>query len=205
MKKIALVGLVVLAAIVIISSFFMPWAQLSTSVTKVSKQLTGSAGQIKNAPFGERFARELSRITDAIGNVGGDIQIKTSISGYDIPSMANKKSSKVAISLVQGLLKDAKDINKKAALVFLLPIFAVVCVALAVMGLKNKLSVILMLIISGAISLGGLYRLKTLDLASLPVDITIEKGLWQTLYAYLFIFIVSIIWLVTDKKQASGK
>lgn len=194
MKKIILVSLVVLAAIVIISSFFMPWAQLSASMTKVSKELTGG-----------KFLRELSRITDAIGKVGGDIQIKTSVSGYDIPSMANKKSSKVAISVIQGLLKDAKDADKKAALVFLLPIFAVVCVALAVIGLKNKLSVILMLIISGAISLGGLYRLKTLDLASLPVDITIEKGLWQTLYAYLFIFIVSIIWLVTDKKEASGK
>ncbi len=205
MKKIALTGLVVLAAIVIIFSFFAPWAKLSASVTKVSKELTSQAGKAAGGTFGERFTRELSRITDAIGNVGGDIQIKTSISGYDIPSMANKKSSKVAISLVQGLLKDAKDLDKKAALVFLLPIFAVVCVVLAVIGLKNKLSVILMLIISGAISLGGLYRLKTLDLASLPVDITIEKGLWQTLYAYLFIFIVSIIWLVTDKKQASGK
>lgn len=205
MKKIALTGLVILAAIVIISSFFMPWAKLSASVTKVSKQLTGSAGKIKDTPLGERFMRELSRVTDAIGNVGGDIQIKTSVSGYDIPSMANKKSSKVAISVIQGLLKDAKDADKKAALVFLLPIFAVVCAALAVIGLKNKLSVILMLIISGAISLGGLYRLKILDLASLPVDITIEKGLWQTLYAYLFIFIISIIWLVTDKKQASGK
>jgi len=205
MKKIALAGLVVLAAIVIVSSFFMPWAKLSASVTKVSKELTGRAGKAAGGPFGEKFTRELSRITDAIGNVGGNVEIKTSVSGYDIPSMANKKSSKVAISLAQGLLKDAKDLDKKAALVFLLPIFAVVCAALAVIGLKNKLSIILMLIISGGISLGGLYRLKTLDLASLPVDITIEKGLWQTLYAYLFIFIISIIWLVVDKKEASGK
>ncbi len=205
MKKIALAGLVVLAAVVIVSSFFMPWAKLSASVTKVSKKLTGSAGNIKDTPLGERFMRELSRVTDAIGNVGGDIEIKTSVSGYDIPSMANKKSSKVAASLAQSLLKDAKDLDKKAALVFLFPIFAVVCAALAVMGLKNKLSVILMLIISGVIALGGLYRLKTLDLASLPVDITIEKGLWQTLFAYLFIFIISVIWLVTDKKQASDK
>lgn len=205
MKKLALAGLVILAAIIIIFSFFAPWAKLSASVTKVSKELTGQAGKAAGGTFGERFTRELSRVTDAIGKVGGDIQIKTSISGYDIPSMVNKKSSKVAISVIQGLLKDAKDLDKKAALVFLLPIFAVVCVVLAVIGLKNKLSVILMLIISGAISLGGLYRLKTLDLASLPVDITIEKGLWQTLYAYLFIFIVSIIWLVTDKKEASNK
>ncbi len=205
MKNLVLTGLVVLAAIIIIFSFFAPWAKLSASVTKVSKELTDKAGKAAGGTFGERFTRELSRVTDAIGKVGGDIQIKTSISGYDIPSMVNKKSSKVAISLVQGLMKDAKDIDKKAALVFLLPIFAVVCAVLAVMGLKNKLSVILMLIISGAISLGGLYRLKTLDLASLPVDITIESGLWNTMYAYLFIFIIGIIWVVTDKKQASGK
>jgi hypothetical protein len=194
MKKFVLAGLIVFAAIVIVASFFMPWAELSASVTKVSKELTGG-----------KFIRELSRITGAIGEIGGNIKIRTSVSGYDIPSMVNKKSSKVAVSLAQGLLKDAKDIDKKAALVFLLPIFAVVCAALAVIGLKNKLSVILMLIISGAISLGGLYRLKTLDLASLPVDITIGKGLWQTMYAYLFIFIVSAIWIITDKKQASGK
>lgn len=205
MKKFVLAGMVILAAIVIILSFFMPWAKLSASVTKVSKELTDRAGKAAGGTFGERFTRELSRVTEAIGNVGGDIEIKTSVSGYDIPSMANKKSSKVAISLTQGLLKDTRDLDKKAALVFLLPIFAVVCAALAVIGLKNKLSVILMLIISGGISLGGLYRLKTLDLASLPVDITIEKGLWQTLYAYLFILIISIIWLVTGKKEAGNK
>lgn len=194
MDKRILAGLVILFAIVIIASFFMPWAKLSASVTKVSNELTGG-----------KFARELSRVTKALGDFGGNIQVKTTVSGYDIPTMVNKKSSKVAISLAQGLFKDAKDLDRKSMLVFLLPVLAFVCAALAVMGLKNKLSVISMLVISGAVSLGGLYKLKTLDLSSLVVDITIEKGLWQTMYAYLFIFIISIIWLVKDKKEAGGK
>ena len=85
-------------------------------------------------------------------------------------------------------------------LVYLIPLFAIVCVILAVIGLKYKLAVIAMAVIGGAISIGGLYNLFTANLAALPVQITIMNGLWQTMYGYLLICILSIIWLITVKR-----
>lgn len=193
MKKIVFVGLVIAAAAVIVSSFFMPWAKLSASVTKISQELTGKGAG--------KFIKGLEKITGTLG-VLGDVEVRTAVSGYDIPTMVNKKSSKVAISLAQGLFKDAKDLDKKSNLLFLVPLFAIVCVALAVVGIRYKLAVALMSVLSGAISLGGLYNLKTADFSNLSVKITVEKGLWHTIYAYLFIFILSIIWLVTDKTNS---
>lgn len=205
MKKIAFVGLVIVAAIVIVSSFFKPWVRLSTSVTKISGELVGkTTGKIKEAPLAGKFVKELEKVTSAIGNLG-DVEVKTTVSGYDIPTLVNKKSSKVAISFVQSFFKGAKDLDKKSKLVLFLPLFAILCVVLAIAGIRYKFAVVLMAVLSSLISLVGLYKLKTLDLSSLTVNITIEKGLWQTIYAYLFIFVLSIVWLATDKKQTSNK
>jgi hypothetical protein len=198
MVKIVLAVVVVICAVIIIQSFFMPWAKVSASVTKVSKQLTEeAAGPLANTPFAGKFIKGLEKATKAIESVG-DIEVKTQVSGYDIPTMVNKKSSKIAISFAQSFFKDAQDLDKKSMLVFLIPILAVVCVLLAIAGLWSWIPVVVMLIISGAISITGIYNLKTVNISSEIVAISFEKGIWQTMYAYLTIFIVSIIWLVSE-------
>ena len=201
MKKIMFAGSIIVCGIVIIASFFMPWAKATVSATKVVKDLANSAsGKLQNTSFGGKFIQEFNLATNAIGDLG-DIKMKTTVSGYDIPIMMNKKSSHVAIQLAQILFKDTKDINKKSVLVYLLPLFAIVCIALAVTGLKYKASVIAAAIIGGVIGIGGLYKLIATDLSRLPVQISIENGLWQTMYGYLFICILSISWLVMKPKE----
>ena len=178
----------------------MPWAKASVSVTKVAKNMTESAnGRLQNTPFGGKFVQGLDQATNAIGKFG-DIKVKTTVSGYDIPTMTNKKSSHVAIQLAQVLFKDAKDLDKKSMLVYLLPLFAIACIALAVTGLRYKVSVIAAAIIGGAIGIGGLYKLMSTDLSNLPVQISIETGLWLTMYGYLLICILSVAWLVAGEK-----
>ena len=200
MKKMIMAGLVIVCAVIIVVSFFLPWVRANVSVTKVATGLTSSAtGKLQNSPFAGKFIKGFNTSTNAIGNLG-DIEVKTQVSGYDIPTLINKKTSKEAISIVQILVKDAKDLDKKSMLVYLIPLFAIVCVILAVIGLKYKLAVIAMAVIGGAISIGGLYNLFTANLAALPVQITIMNGLWQTMYGYLLICILSIIWLITVKR-----
>lgn len=196
MSKKVLLVLIIMAAAVIIWGFFMPWAKVKTSVTKVAKQLTdAAAGPLEKAPVAGRLIKNVEKVTDIIGDLGG-IEVKTTVRGYDIPRMVNQKISKVALSLSQILFKVTEGLEVKSYLVYLLPLFAIVCTALAVMGLKATQPIIAMLVISGAVSIGGFYNLLTADLSNLIVNITIEKGLWCTMYAYLVIFIVSIIWLV---------
>ena len=200
MKKMIFAGSIIVCAIIIIASFFMPWARASVNATKVAKNLADSAsGKLQNTSFGGKFLQGFNQATNAIGNLG-DMEVKTTVSGYDIPTMTSKKSSHVAIQLAQLLFKDAKDLDKKSMLVYLLPLFAIVCIALAIIGLKYKASVIAAAIIGGVIGIGGLYELIATDLSKLPVQISIENGLWQTMYGYLLICIFSIAWLVAGEK-----
>ena len=122
MRRIILLALVVICALAIVHAFFMPWAKASASATKVAKSLAKSAtgGMLENTPFAGKFIRGLSRATDKISDLG-DIQIKTAVSGYDIPTLINKKSSQIAIAIASVMLKDAKDLDKKSMLVDLLP------------------------------------------------------------------------------------
>jgi hypothetical protein len=43
------------------------------------------------------------------------------------------------------------------------------------------------------ITFGSLYKLNTMNFSNETVRITIEKGLWYTMYSYLVIFIISIV------------
>ncbi|MDO8535546.1 MAG: hypothetical protein Q7S30_00810 [Candidatus Omnitrophota bacterium] len=201
MRKVILLSLVVICAIAVIHGFFMPWAKASASTTKVAKGLAKSAtgGILENTPFAGKFIRELDKATDKISDIG-DIQIKTAVSGYDIPTLINKKTSQIAISIASVMFKDTKDLDKKSMLVYLLPILALVCVGLAVVGLKNNIALIVMAVMSGGIAVGGLYNMMTVDLSNLPIQISIEGGLWQTMYAYLTISVISIVWIVMDLK-----
>jgi len=200
MKKMAIMILVVICSVVIVASFFAPWARAKVAVTKVAAGMTTAASnELGNTPFAGKIINELNTATKAISSLG-DIEIKTQVRGCDIPTLINKKSSRIALSLAQILFKDAKDLDKKSLLVYLLPIFAIVCIVLAVLGLKNKLFVVGMMIIGGVISIAGLYNLMTMNLTGLPVEITIMSGLWQTIYGNLLIFVLSIVWLVIDRK-----
>lgn len=206
MKKIVLSALIIICAIAIIHAFFLPWAKASASVTKVAKALADSAtgGILENTPFAGKFVRAFNKTTEKIMNLG-DIEIKTAVSGYDIPTLVNKKSSHIAVSIASVVLKDAKDLDKKTMLIYLLPLLALVCIGLAVIGLKSDIAVIVMAILSGAIGIGGLYNLMTVDLSNLAVKISIEQGLWQTMYGYLLICVLSIIWVVLDILEGRKK
>lgn len=199
MRKIVLLALVIICALAIVHAFFMPWAKASASATKVARNLTKSAagGPLAKSPFAGKFIKGLDKATNKISDMG-DIQIKATVSGYDIPTLVNKKSSQIAIEIASIIFKDAKDLDKKSMLVYLLPLLALVCIGLAVAGLKNRIALMAMAVISGAIAAGGLYNLMTVDLSNLAVQISIEQGLWQTMYAYLVIFVITIIWIVTD-------
>ncbi|MDD5428897.1 MAG: hypothetical protein PHI58_06685 [Candidatus Omnitrophica bacterium] len=201
MRKIVLAALIIICAVTVIVSFFLPWATASLNVTKVARSLSESASTtLKETPFAGKFVRGLDTATTAIGAFG-DMEVKTAVSGYDIPTMINKRSSKIALSLAQTLFKDADNLDKKSLLVYLLPLFGIVCIVLTIIGLKNNIPVIAMAVISGAISGGGLYKLMTTDLTKLPIQIAIKNGLWQTMYGYLLICVLSIIWLATDRKK----
>jgi len=205
MRKTIMAILVMVAGLSIIASFFMPWAKATTTASKAATGVKEAvARQIKGASYEEKV---LSKFDKAIGAINefGDVQFKTVVSGYEIPVLVNRKDSKTAISLAQVFTPDAESLGKKALLVYLLPLMALLCIALAVFGLKNGVFVIAMAVISGIISIGGIFKVMTANISNNVVQITIERGLWQTLFGYLFIFIVSVVWFALGKLSRGGK
>ncbi|GAG52501.1 unnamed protein product, partial [marine sediment metagenome] len=138
--------------------------------------------------------------SDRVSSIA-DIKVKAAVSGYNIPVMVNNKTSKIAIVAAQIIFRSAKNLEVKSYLVYLLPLFGIFCGAAAILGLKNKLYIILALVLSGGVSIAGLYNLYTTDLSSLIINVSIAKGLWQTMYAFLFIFFVNIVWLISSSKS----
>ncbi|MBL7156983.1 MAG: hypothetical protein ISS92_02345 [Candidatus Omnitrophica bacterium] len=200
MKKTVFMGIVIVAALGIVAAFFMPWAEVATSVTGVSKELTGIAkDELEGTPIAGKVIGELKKVTDVIGDIG-DIKLKTKVSGYNVPVLVNRRTSKIAISAAQIMFKSTEGLDWKSYLVYLLPILGITCALLAIAGSKQKIYIIVMLVIAGAVSIIGLYNLYTANLTSLIVKISIEKGLWYTMYAFLLIFIAGITWLILDKK-----
>lgn len=199
MRKIVLLSLVVICAIAIICGFFMPWAKASTSAGKIAKAMTGAATNFgKRAPLVSDLFGRMRKAAEKVTSAADVVGVKMAVSGYDIPKTMNTKSSQVAVALAGIFIKDAKNADLKSYAVYLMPIFALVCMALAFLGMKNKISLIVMAVISGGISLGGLFKLMTTNLNNMVVAISIENGLWQTLYAYLLICVISVIWLISD-------
>jgi len=203
MKKLACLVVIFAASAVIVLSFFQPWAEINASVTGISKELTKSADTtLKDAPFAGRFIKRLDKITNSIGQIG-DVELKSTVRGNNIPVLANNETSKVAMSVVQVLFKNnnAKNIGKKSYLVYLLPLCGILCAVLALLALKGRLFLIIMAIISGIISIGGLYNLYTMNFTNPIVKITIKNGLWNTMYAFAFILLVSVLWLASTEKK----
>ncbi len=200
MRKI-LAGLIVLASVVIVVSFFMPWARVSVSAVGVSKELTTAAeGKLKDTPIAGKLINRLKAATGAISEIG-DIAVRSTVYGYKIPEMANSKTSKVALAAVQIISREKEGLDKKSYLVYLFPILGIICGILALSGLKSKIYVAIMLIISGIVGIGGFYNLSTAKLAETAVKIDIMNGLWNTIYAFLVIFVMGILWLIDGKKE----
>jgi hypothetical protein len=200
MRKIVLLALVVVCALAIVHAFFMPWAKASASAGKVASD--SLAGVEKKYPLLSGLFGNMSKESEKVTSAADAVTVKMSVSGYDIPKMMNAKSSQVAVALTGIFMKDAKDADKKSYAVYLMPILALVCIGLAFMGMKNKIALIVMAVLSGGIAGGGLYNLMTVNLSNLPIQISIERGLWQTMYAYLMIFIIGIVWIALDMKEA---
>lgn len=201
MGKGVLTVLILIASVLIVVSFFLPWAKVNVSAMGVSRDLSKAAeGTLKDTPMAGKVVDKLKSFTGFLSKFG-DVDVKTTITGYQIPQLVNNKTSKVALSLAQIMFKSTKGLDIKSYLVYLLPIFGIICGLFAVLGQSKKIYSVLMVVISGAVGLGGLYTLYTADLPNLAIKISIEKGLWNTMFAFLFIAFIGIVGLVFGGKK----
>lgn len=157
--------LMIVLAIVIFISFFLPWVGVeSAPVGTVSKLLTGKQQAVIN-----------------------------DISGYMVPVLANSSESRLMITIIQLFNPGIKNADKKSYLIWAIPILSVIIAgAVLVLG-KNKWVNLAIAILGIAIFSVAAYKITTTNLDKLVLQVRIGYGLWLILYGYLAMGILAAI------------
>jgi hypothetical protein len=166
------VALCVLAMLIVVS-FFLPWVVLESGVVGgVTKILTG-----------ERKAA------------------LQSISGFQVPVLANSAESRLTISVIELFNPGIKNADKKSYLIWVVPLLAVlICASFLFFG-KNKWVSLICGIVGMAVFAVAVFKIKTTNLDKLVVKVAIGYGLWLVLYAYLGMGVVSLANFFALKKK----
>lgn len=162
-------------AVMIVLAFFQPWVE--TDILR--------AGKISQIIIGKQEIFGLS------------------ISGYDVPVLANGPDSRLIISIIKIFKPQIANADKKSYLVWGVPGLAVLLFLLSLVLAKNKLVNLAIGIIGVAIFAAAAYKVTAIDLDKLVVTIRIGSGLWLTLWGYLGMGIAAflrVLQLSLDKK-----
>ena len=150
---------------IIVIGFFLPWVSVgSAQVGAVSKLLTG--------------ARQ---------------EKITSISGLQIPILANSQESKLMITIIKIFNPGIKDADKKSWAVFLIIVLALVIYGLVYYFPKNKWIHLAIGIVGIAIFAVAVFKIATTDMDKFVIQVKIGIGMWMILLAYLVMGIMSFI------------
>lgn len=164
MSKLVKVAMLIFAVIICVS-FFVPWVSIESRVTGgVSKLLTGT----KQA------------------------SLKT-ISGYQIPILANGPDAKLMISIIKLFNPAVTDADKKSWLVWGIPGLALGLFILVLFLGDNKWVNLGIGILGVSIFTIATYKIKTTDLDKYVLNVNIAPGLWIILWSYLGMGVVNLL------------
>ena len=109
----------------------------------------------------------------------------TSISGFDVPVLANGPDARLMVSIIKIFNPAVTDADKKSWLIWGVPIFAVAIFLLSLLIGENKWFNLSIAAIGILIFLVAVYKIKTTDLNKLVLNAKIGIGVWLTLCGYL--------------------
>ena len=164
MQAISKVIIFIIVGIIFIG-FLLPWVSVeSPAAGKISELLTGK----KQGEF-------------------------YSISGFQVPILANSKESKLMISIIKLFNPGIKDADKKSWLIWLVPGLALLMlIALLVWG-NNKWLQLAFGILGVVIFAGATFKILTTNLDKVILKVSISYGLWTLLVGYLLLGCVSLL------------
>ncbi|MDD5115480.1 MAG: hypothetical protein PHW98_00190 [Candidatus Omnitrophica bacterium] len=156
--------IVLLCAITICVSFFLPWVGVESKMAGGISRLIGGKGYVS---------------------------LKT-ISGFQVPILANGPDAKLMISIVKLFNPASADIHKRSWLIWMVPGLAVI-MALLILSLEKNRWVNLSAGVMGVaiFSLAAFQILKA-DLDKVILQVAVLPGLWITLWSYMGIGLVGI-------------
>lgn len=170
---------ILLAVVAIVfAAFFMPWVSVKSDVT-------GTVGSLAEKLTGKKMPTVN--------------EVNTSISGYQVPVMANSESSKLAITLIKIFAPDIKDADKKSYLIWAIPLLPVLMFLLT-NAVKSKWVFLVHALIGIGVFGGATFKILTTDLDKMIMKVEIGNGLWIVLVGYLIFGLIEGLSFLTAKK-----
>ena len=175
-ERIIKIAIFALAAVIVIS-FLLPWAHVeSKQVGTFTKVLTGQ--RQKNV---------------------------ASISGLQIPLMANGDGARLISSIAKIFNPSIENINIKSFLVIFIPLLALAMAACNYLYEKHPWANLAIAIIGILIFLVAVIKLATTDLDKMVLQIKIGLGMWAILISYLAIGVLATIRFIRLHKAQQPK
>lgn len=202
MSRVA-VGLAWVSVAASLAGFLLPWVRL-----ELRAQLAAIADA---APAEYRGGREAPR---AIGRVtvqlrqGGEAmtaalpaasEFPREVRGVQIPWVVRQEQAQATVALLELFTDTRQHATVKSFAVFLLPAMALMC-GLLVTRWKHRPAVTGgVALVCAAVAALGFEKLFTLDTARSFIAITIERGVWLSLWAYVGLA-ASAGWLTLNRR-----
>ncbi len=201
------IGIAWLSAGVAVAAFVMPWAMIDVREPGLMKQLRESS------PARDTFSgltKDLGRITATVrrgtetitGTLPSLADIPRQVSGIQIPQMVNQHNAQVAVALIELFTRQRQDLGWKSYAVYLVPGIALFCGLLITVLTYRKPVVIGCALVCAAIAGVGFWKLLTTNTQALFIAITIGRGLWLSLWAYVGLAAAAVLATLVLRAQA---
>lgn len=166
-------NLMLVLVVVICVSFFLPWVTVGggSSVGKLSKLISGKE---KN--------------------------IKQSISGFQVPVMANSEESRTIITIIKIFQPKITHADTKSYLIWIVPLLAVAMLFVTKAVPSNKWVRLAFAAIGILIFAGATFKILTTNMDKVVLKVSIGYGLWLILLGYLGIGIIQLTEFLKLKK-----
>ncbi|MBI3319456.1 MAG: hypothetical protein HYZ89_02565 [Candidatus Omnitrophica bacterium] len=206
-----LLGVAWLSVAAAMAGFFLPWVMLDLT----NRKLTDLVGQPGTEASLQKLAGQLTKKVGRVivhihrgdETISGELpdlsQIPTRLSGAEIPTLAHREDAHLVLALSE-MWTGKRQLGVKSFLVYLLPGVALLSGLLLTLARRRRLVCGLIGLVCFTIAAGGFWKLLTTDTKTLLVAITIGRGLWLSLWAYVGLGFASLMLGLMHRPRTSA-
>ena len=188
----------------ILVAFFLPWVELEVREPTLLQQ-------VRHAVPGQQL---LGQVTKQLGRVTAEVRrgaevvvgelpslsdIPRTISGAQVPQLANQPKMQTLIALTAIVSRDAEQVGAKSYAVYALPGVALLCGILLTLAGRRPVTVAVALVCAAIAGIGA----RTLLTTSLPheiVTVTLGRGLYVSLGGYAVLATSAVLLALISKR-----
>lgn len=196
------------SAILAVAAFFLPWAHIDVSEPELIHQVRRTA---QDQGLMDGLSKKIGRVAVTVkrgaetftGELPSLSELPRQVSGVHIPQLANQRNSQVVIALVELFTNTRQHVGLKSYAVYLVPGLACVAALLLTRSRHRPVITAVVGLACAAIAGVGFWKLLTTNTRTLFVAITIGRGLWLSLWAYVGLAVAAGLSLVLRPRPAN--